>query len=373
MAHPKEDLLRCSSCVLPRNTTAIPFDESGTCSLCNAAKAHEPIPASSPRAEGDLEDLLEKIRARGRGRPYDCLVGLSGGRDSTYLLWLLVTKHKLRCLAAYYRTPFTPDAIDGNVRRLVSRLEVPLVEMDISREYHLRVARSLVRLWLRKPQPVLANLICAPCKLVNREAYRIARRNHIASIVYGGSRFEIFQLGAAQSTGAVAAHGQTGHHTLQWATTTMLRLAKRGVGALARSTDLWRYVPVGIQSSILYVNPHAPWLRLRYPTIRALDYFFHTDWNEDGAEAALREVGWELPPGANMTWRADCCLGELKNRMFGRMTGFTYVDAYFSNIVRAGLISREEGLQRLATEGRPSSERLREACRLLDIDPGLFP
>ncbi len=372
MSEPAGDVARCSACVLPRNTNAIEFDDGGTCSLCNAARALDPAAAEAARVRGDLEERVEDIRARGRGRPYDCVVGLSGGRDSTYLLWLLVTKHRLRCLAAYYRTPFTPDAIDGNVRRLVSKLDVPLVEMDISRNHHLRIARQLVRLWLRKPQPVLANLICAPCKLVNREVYRIARRNGVPSIVYGGNRFEIYQLGAAQSKQAVAAHGTTGLHTLGGATRKMLRLARRGVGALGRSWALWKYLPIGFQSSILYINPHTPWLKLRYRGIRALEYFHHTEWVEEDAEAALREVGWELPPGANMSWRADCALGELKNRMFGKMNGITYVDAYFSNLVRAGLASRDEALRRLATEGRPSPERLREACRLLDVDPASF-
>ena len=367
-----QETSRCSSCVLPRNTKAIEFDDTGTCSLCSAARALRPETGDVVRAGGDLEERLDDIRARGKGRPYDCVVGISGGRDSTYLLWLLVTRHRLRCLAAYYRTPFTPDAIDRNVRRLVSKLEVPLAEMDISQEYHLRIARDLTRLWLREPQPVLANLVCAPCKLVNREVYRIARRSAVPSIVYGGNRFEIYQLGAAQSTQAVAAHGTTGLHTLGGATRKMLRLARRGVGALGRSAELWRYVPIGFQSSILYINPHTPWLKLRYRDIRALEYFHHTEWVEEEAEAALREVGWELPPGANMSWRADCCLGEVKNRMFGKMNGITYVDAYFSNLVRAGLASRDEALRRLATEGRPSAERLREACRLLEVDPASF-
>lgn len=363
---------RCSQCVLPRSATTITFDANGTCSLCNAAKAQSPTSGQPGCAEGDVEEHIQEIRKRGRGRRYDCVVGISGGRDSTYLLWLLVTKHHLRCLAAYYRTPFTPEVIHQNVRRLVTHLNVPLVEMDISQEYHLSIARRVVRFWLRHPQPAIANLTCGVCKFVNREVYRIAQHEGVPSIIYGGTRFEIYQFGAVQTTRAVAAHGNTGLHTLGASTRKMFRVVARGIGALSRSWELWRYLSIGVKSAVLYINPHTPWLRFRYPGIHTLEYFHHTEWMEEEAEKSLREVGWELPPGANMTWRADCSFGELKNRMFAMMTGITYVDAFFSNMIRAGVLTREEGLRRLATEGNPSPERLGYACRLLELDPVLF-
>ena len=58
--------------------------------------------------------------------------------------------------------------------------------------------------------------------------------------------------------------------------------------------------------------------------------------------------------------------------MFGKMSGVTYMDAFVANMVRSGSITREEGLERLAKEGRVSMERVEDACRVLDLPTDLF-
>ena len=133
------------------------------------------------------------------GHPYNCLVGLSGGRDSSYLLYLLVKKHNLRCMAAYHRTPFTPDIINANVRKLTKKLNVPLIEMDISKEKHKAFAKKMMLYWIKEPDNIIANLACAPCKQHNYEVYKIAKKNNIKYIIFGGNKLENFQLGAAQT------------------------------------------------------------------------------------------------------------------------------------------------------------------------------
>lgn len=54
------------------------------------------------------------------------------------------------------------------------------------------------------------------------------------------------------------------------------------------------------------------------------------------------------------------------------MTGVSYVDAFMSNMVRAGVLDRTEALRRLRVEGVPSEERLRSACEVLDLPPDTF-
>ena len=49
------------------------------------------------------------------------------------------------------------------------------------------------------------------------------------------------------------------------------------------------------------------------------------------------------------------------------MTGMTYMDAYMSNMVRAGTLSREEALRRIKIEGTISAERLSEVCEILEL------
>jgi len=103
-----------------------------------------------------------------------------------------------------------------------------------------------------------------------------------------------------------------------------------------------------------------------------MDYFYHAEWKESQCEEVLTELSWRLPPGCNSSWRADCSFAELKECMFYETSGVTYSDAFFSNMVRAGSLSRDEALRRIEVEGRISWERIGEACRVLELPIDIF-
>ncbi len=360
-------ILRCSACVMPQSgQSSIKFNEEGLCALCSEERHTRDVEKLRELSDSnaEVEQIITGIRNRGMGHPYDCLVGISGGRDSSYLLYLLTQKHGLRCLAAYYRTPFTPNVINENVHRMVRYLDVDLVELEISQEEHRRTAQELVRLWAEESTPVLANLACAPCKMLSRETFRVANQQQIPTIVYGGSKYETFQLSAAAPPSSARSNRLD---SLRDQFRNMLATSWRGVSALLQSRRLWRYLPIGVQASILFVNPHTPYLKLRYRNIQAVDYFFIAEWDADAAQSALDEMGWRLPDYSNSAWRADCDFAEVKNAMFAKMTGVNYLDAYFSNMVRAGAMDREEALLRLATEGLPSPQRIANVATVLEI------
>jgi hypothetical protein len=356
-------------CILPTSGHDVQFDDEGVCSICTSASKlagkspHLDSEAQEKQKQAELEKRIDRIRERGKGHAYDCLVGVSGGRDSSYLLHLLVTQHNLRCLAAYYRTPFTVDGIDANVRRMTRQLNVPLVEMNVSAEYHRRIARDMVVLWKRKPLPVIANMACAPCKFVNREAFRICRQHDIQAIIYGGNPYEIFQLSAGQLQDV----DKDKKHTLGTQTLEALAYAKRGAKLLLRCASMWRYVPLGVRASFMYRCPHTVYLRLRYPEIERLEYFFYAPWDEKECHDALAALGWELPEGCNATWKADCTFAEVKNVMFRATTGVTYMDALISNMVRENVLSRDEALRRIEAEGAYSAERARDALTKMGL------
>ncbi len=361
---------RCKRCIIPNSSDFIEFDSDGVCSLCRSAEKLPELRQGKPSDEDELNKQIAELKERGKGRPFDCLVGLSGGRDSVSLLYLLVTKHNLRCLAAYYRTPFTCDVIHDNVRKLVAQLNVPLVEMKLSKQYHKNIARKMVMLWMKKPNPIIANLACAPCKLVNREVYRIASVHKIPTIVFGGNIFELLQMATSQSKKTVVVSSGSAlskRFSLKTRIKKAFSLLIKGMTVLGKSLALWRYIPIGFKASIMYISPHSAFLRLRYPRIRALEYFYYAGWDESKNEDILEKVGWQLPAYCNSTWKADCSFDELKNLMFDKMMGITYMDAYLSNMVRAGVLTREEAIKRIGVEGKPSAQRLEEVCRFLDL------
>ena len=87
----------CTHCVMDTTDEDIVFDEKGVCERCNEyeksilswwnhGKGHE----------SELKKLIEDIKCKGQGKPYDCILGLSGGLDSCYMLHLAVKEWGLR-------------------------------------------------------------------------------------------------------------------------------------------------------------------------------------------------------------------------------------------------------------------------------------
>jgi len=107
---------RCNKCLMTASFPGICFDEEGICNECRNFKRIEPL------GEGRL---LEVLNSR-KGDKYDCIIGISGGRDSSYVAYLAKEKFKLRGLAVFYDSPFYCDLARENVRTVCSNLNLDL-------------------------------------------------------------------------------------------------------------------------------------------------------------------------------------------------------------------------------------------------------
>lgn len=349
---------------MPRDTKGLSFDESGVCSLCTEY-LQKPHSDDTQKAITSLNQTIEVIKKRGAQASFDCVVGVSGGMDSTYLLYLLTRKHGLRCLAAYYRTPFTPPEIDDNIRRITSSLSVPLVEMNLSHEYHRQVAAYFVRLWNDIHDQTLVNLACAPCKFLNRELYRIAQQRGIRTIVHGINKYEAVTIAAGQFR-----TNTKDPYSIRANLLRIFVIGSRGVTTLFRHPGVLRYFGLAFKASILYLSPFTVFLRLRYPSIRVINYFQEAEWNEQDNKHILENLSWKLPNGYHSLKKADCAFAHLKNVMTSQTSGANYSDSILSNMVRYGLIERDEAFSRLRREGQPPEGPISEAFRTLGLPDG---
>ena len=80
---------RCTRCVMDTTDSKITFDENGVCDHCrNFDKNIAPYWKPQENRFDELEKLAEQIRKAGRNSEYDCILGLSGGADSSYLAYI---------------------------------------------------------------------------------------------------------------------------------------------------------------------------------------------------------------------------------------------------------------------------------------------
>ena len=116
----------CSRCVLDQISCNITFDDNGICNYCLQFDELNSKAVDRSNRTSHLEDLISEIRMAGGGKPYDCLIGLSGGVDSSYLAYLAVKEFNLRPLTVHFDNGWNSSLSVSNVNNLISNLNLDL-------------------------------------------------------------------------------------------------------------------------------------------------------------------------------------------------------------------------------------------------------
>tara|TARA_B110000238_G_scaffold201126_1_gene255013 strand:- start:879 stop:2006 length:1128 start_codon:yes stop_codon:yes gene_type:complete len=116
----------CSKCIMDNSDPDIKFDSQG---ICNHCERYDSL-VSSRVFDGDigkieLDTLIKKIKSDGKNKDYDCLIGVSGGVDSTYVAYLL-KKHGLRPLAVHFDNGWNSELAVSNIEKTLSKLDIDL-------------------------------------------------------------------------------------------------------------------------------------------------------------------------------------------------------------------------------------------------------
>lgn len=126
----------CSRCVMDDTAEEITFDSNGICSFCHwFDKKVKPVldRVNFGASQRSLDFLIKKIKDSARGKPYDSVLGLSGGVDSSYLTYIAIYKG-LRPLAVHVDTGWNTPESEGNIRKLATQLGVDLKIVYIDKE-----------------------------------------------------------------------------------------------------------------------------------------------------------------------------------------------------------------------------------------------
>lgn len=122
----EEKLQHCTRCVMDSSVPGARFDEQGVCSYCRMHERLEAMFPTGPEGERILKGLAEDIHRAGKGRKYDCVVGVSGGRDTTYCLYYAKEIMGLRPLAVHFDNGWDSEVSKENLARICDALDVDL-------------------------------------------------------------------------------------------------------------------------------------------------------------------------------------------------------------------------------------------------------
>lgn len=175
---------KCRNCLIPGNVPGVVIAADGVCNLCRQfAEAPQSRTDESHRAarEADLEHALADCRGKGE---YDCVVPLSGGKDSLYLLHRLKRDYGLRVLAFTVDVNIPPLAWES-IRRALARLDIDHVVYRPSPDFYERLFRYALRNQEARGAVYTVSYVYAP--LFEGDAIRLATEKGIPLVLAGYS------------------------------------------------------------------------------------------------------------------------------------------------------------------------------------------
>ena len=111
----------CSKCIYDsQSLKEIEFDEEGVCNYCHQVEdLKKQFGTGTIEGQQKLSSIIEDVRKKGKKRKYDCVVGVSGGTDSSYMLYLLKS-WGLRPLAVHYDNTWNSSIATQNIMKVLT-------------------------------------------------------------------------------------------------------------------------------------------------------------------------------------------------------------------------------------------------------------
>lgn len=342
-------LKRCSRCLLPETFPFIRYDAQGVCQFC---LQHKPL---ALRGADALKRLADQARsAQGQ---QDCLVPISGGRDSCYGLHYVKKELGLNPVAYTYDWGFVTDLARRNTSRMCGALNVEhiLVAADIKQKREN--VRKNVSAWLHRPTLSMIPLFMAGDKAFFYHASQIQKQMGLGPI--------LFSMNWLEKTGfktGFAGVNDTGDHEKTY-----------GLGALSQLKLLSHY-GMNFLSNPRYINGTIPDTLFGYLSYYLQDKNYHSlfdylPWSQSAIEDTL--IGgydWETSPDSKSTWRIGDGTAPFYNYIYLTIAGFSEHDTFRSNQIREGMIDRATALREVNEENRPRVESFKWYCDTVGID-----
>lgn len=331
---------RCTKCLLPHSFPGLSFDENGVCSKCNS---HQPFKL---KQYDELMRELEKYRSK-NGEP-DCLVGLSGGRDSCYGLHVIKNELGLNPIAYTYDWGLVTDLARRNISRMCGKLGVEhiLVSADIPKKR--RNVRKNINAWLKNPDVAMMPLFMAGDKQFYYYAHQLRKQTGIDLFMFAaGNSLERtdFKIGFS------GLKGNSGEGILT--DISALNKFKLAMNYGMKFLSNPRYL-----NSSIFDTLHAFYSSYLLKDDYFYLYYYH-QWDEQTVNSTLFDVyDWEACDDTPTTWRIGDGTAAFYNYVYYVVCGFTEHDTFRSNQIREGVMSREQAMDLVYQENKPRWESL---------------
>ncbi len=133
---------QCSRCIYDENIPHITFNSEGICNYCEQYDLLDKTYPTDEKGKEMLMSMVNQIKKDGQGKPYDLIIGVSGGCDSSYMLHLAVKVYGLRPLAVHFDNTYNTKIAVENIQRVLSKLNVDLHTHVVDNKEFSRISKS---------------------------------------------------------------------------------------------------------------------------------------------------------------------------------------------------------------------------------------
>lgn len=302
---------RCSRCVMDNASDhSISFDENGHCNYCNDVINRMPN-EYFPNGKDKLEAMVKMIKEDGKGKEFDCIVGVSGGLDSSYIVYL-GHKYGLRMLAVHIDDGLDTEISQQNVKNLCEKAGCKLIYIRPDKEQYADLTLAFLK-------AAVPNLAIPQDNILLRELHEITKRYNIKYSLHGGNFAQECIL--ERSTGINA-------------------LDKTHIRAIHKRFGTKPINKLNIAGLMTY------YIGYRYfspvTTFRPLNYI---DYNKKKALADLKEFcGYNYYGGKHYE---SILTRFMQCYYLPKKYGFDKRKSHFSSLIVTGQMTREEALEAL--------------------------
>ena len=134
----------CSRCVSDTTIPDIQFDERGICNFCHIHDSLDKQFSLDGKGKQKLDRIVKKIQRDGQAQNYDCIVGISGGTDSTFCLYM-AKQLGLRPLAVHFDNGWNSEVAVSNIKNAVKKLDVDLKWVTVDFREFSDIQRSFLK------------------------------------------------------------------------------------------------------------------------------------------------------------------------------------------------------------------------------------
>lgn len=310
-------MIYCKKCGLPQTYKGISIGEDGVCSFCRFYDENKEELQDYERLENFFQSRVDeaKKKARENGSQYDCIVGLSGGKDSTYIVYQMKHKYGMRVLAYTIENGFSTEFGRTNVQNALEKLEID--------HYRVSMRDDVLRKYFSRSIRLLHNF-CGVCfHILHYYGYLLAAQNDIPLIVNGRTRSQVLQSAAA----------------------------KKGIEPFEISHSLREFEYQMFGRLVDKLDGHSCIDLLHHSQAEALSYFMYHKISEEETMRFLEEkIGWKRPSCGIP--HADCWAHPIAEKLCLEKFKYPIRTGELGVLVREGELTAEEAKRIREEEAR---------------------